>query len=86
MSVQVLATSPLISLDGTLAAQRKLAETMELTLKHKGRGPEYEDLQRKMNRLERQAHALDPKGDRAFNYEVWKHSGKPFRKSKGLEV
>ena len=60
---------------------RKQAEEMEKI----GRGsPQYEDKQREMQRILKAVNKLDPEGNSKFDYLVWQHSAKPFRKSRSL--
>lgn len=68
-------------LQALLDRARKQAEEMEKL----GRGsPQYEDKQREMQRILKAVNKLDPEGNSKFDYLVWQHSGKPFRKSRSL--
>lgn len=58
---------------------RKQAEEMD---KLSRGSPQYKEKQKEMQRILKNLHKLDPNGESKFDYLVWTHSAKPFRKSR----
>lgn len=74
------------TIDGLMKEARAQAKKMAAYMKeHKKQDKGYEDMQREMQRLLKRMDKVDPSGKNTpFDYEVWVHSAKPFRKQKSL--